>query len=211
MIRRSGLGAGTIGAAALWVLWVLWGGGGFAALARAPRSPVAVGGRVSLSGAGGAAGAVVWLDAPGLHAAPLKGAVMDQQNKRFIPHILVVTPGTRISFPNNDTVFHNVFAFFEAKRFDLGMYPRGATRTQIFDKAGVVSVLCNVHSQMSAFIVIIDSPYRARADDKGNFSLPKVPPGTYTAHVWHESGEIGTAPCVVGDGPPRPLLLKTAR
>src|SRR5579871_2944791 len=96
-----------------------------------------VSGQVLLAGRGAARLAVVSLQ--GDHKAePLAHAVMDQRDKTFIPHVLVVTRGTTVQFPNNDTVFHNVFATFEARRFDLGLYPRGATRTVRFDKPGLV-------------------------------------------------------------------------
>jgi len=154
--------------------------------------------------------AAVWLEAPGLHGEPLPHAVLDQRNKTFIPHVLVVTPGTKVEFPNNDTVFHNVFAEFEAKRFDLGMYPRGAKKVQQFDRAGVVSLLCNIHPTMSAFIVIADSPYRATTDKAGVFRLPDVPAGNYTVHVWHESGGTTKQSCVVGSAT-APLTLTLNR
>jgi plastocyanin len=196
----------------------LWGsaplpaaGAGRAVSARVRAVGMPVTGHIVLpNGAAAAAGAAIWLEAPGLHGAPLKRAVIDQRNKRFIPHILIVTPGTKIDFPNNDTVFHNVFAYFEAKRFDLGMYPRGATKSQIFPRAGVVSVLCNIHPDMSAFIVIVDSPYYAQADKSGNFRLEGIPPGEYTVRFWHESGVTGTQKCTVSSDA-RPLSLKLER
>jgi hypothetical protein len=121
----------------------------------------------------------------------------------------VITPGTTVQFPNNDTVFHNVFAYFEAKRFDLGMYPRGATRSVTFEKPGVVSVLCNVHPQMSAFIVIVDTPYYAAADRDGSFRIKGVPPGTYTLRAWHESGARLERTVTVGaDAAPLSLTLE---
>jgi plastocyanin len=149
---------------------------------------VAVTGRVTLpEGRGAGRWAAIWLQGSG-HGTPLRRASIDQRDKTFSPHVLVVTAGTTVQFPNNDTVFHNVFAYFEAKRFDLGMYPRGATRSVTFEKTGVVSVLCNVHPQMSAFIVIVDTPYYSVASSSGDFRIKGVPPGTYTLHAWHESG-----------------------
>jgi plastocyanin len=145
--------------------------------------------------------AAVWLQGSA-HAAPLRHAAIDQRDKTFLPHVLVVTTGTTVQFPNSDTVFHNVFAYFEAKRFDLGMYPRGATRSVTFEKPGVVSVLCNVHPQMSAFIVIVDTPYYTVAARNGDFHIKGVPPGTYTLHAWHESGASLTQQVSVGTGAP---------
>jgi plastocyanin len=121
-------------------------------------------------------------------AAPMAKAVVDQRDKMFQPHVSVVTRGTTVQFPNNDTVFHNVFAYFNAKKFDLGMYPRGATKRVTFDKPGLVALLCNVHSEMSAYIVVVDTPYYAITDKQGHFRIQNVAPGSYTLHAWHESG-----------------------
>lgn len=131
-------------------------------------------------------------------ATPLSKYIVDQRDKMFLPHISVVPTGTSVEFPNNDTVFHNVFAYFNAKKFDLGMYPRGKSKTERFDKAGVVALFCNVHSEMSAYIVVVDTPYYAIADKKGKFAVKNVPPGTYTMHTWHESGAVSEQKITVG-------------
>jgi len=157
------------------------------AVARAADAVLVTGRVVLPEGRGAGRWSVVWLQGSA-HAAPLRRAMIDQRDKTFVPHVLVITPGTTVQFPNNDTVFHNVFAYFEAKRFDLGMYPRGATRSVTFEKPGIVSVLCNVHPQMSAYIVVVYTPYYAVADRDGSFQIKGVPPGTYTLHTWHESG-----------------------
>ena len=133
------------------------------------------------------ADAVVWLEGPE-HAAP-GHAIVDQRHQMFSPHIQVIPVGSRVDFPNNDDVFHNVYAEFQAKRFDLGVYPRGKSKQVTFDKPGVVSVLCNVHSQMSAYIVVVDTPYFAKTDAKGRFKFANVANHPYSVHVWHESGK----------------------
>jgi plastocyanin len=154
--------------------------------------------------------AVVYLTGPTVHAAPLTNAVVDQHDKMFMPHVSVVTRGTTVRFPNDDTVFHNVFAYFQAKKFDLGMYPRGATKKVTFDKTGLVVMLCSVHSYMSAYILVVDTPYYAVADKEGRFRLPNVPPGIYTLHGWHESGAELTQTVTVGSQP-QALTLALAR
>jgi plastocyanin len=167
-----------------------------------------VAGQITLP-SGTARGAVVYLEG-GASSTPLAHAVVDQRDKMFLPHISVVTRGTTVRFPNDDTLFHNVFAYFQAKKFDLGMYPRGATKSVTFDKTGLVVLLCNVHSDMSAYIMVVDTPYYAVADGAGRFNLPNVPPGTYTLHAWHESGAQLTRPLTVG-AQSAPLALALAR
>ena len=119
---------------------------------------------------------------------PLDHAMIDQRWKQFEPHVLVVTKGTTVNFPNDDTVYHNVFAYYNAKRFDLGAYPRGTSKSQTFDKIGIVALLCNIHSNMSAYIVIVDTPYYAVTDKDGKFDIANVDSGDYTLTAWHESG-----------------------
>lgn len=150
-----------------------------------------VSGSVTLTGKRPASVAVVWLEGS-RKASPLPRAVVDQRQKAFLPHVSVITAGTIVQFPNNDSVFHNVFAYYDAKKFDLGMYPRGAKKSVTFDKPGVVALLCNVHSEMSAYIVVVDTPYFAVCDREGRFTLKDVPPGQYTVHAWHEGGETAT-------------------
>jgi plastocyanin len=142
--------------------------------------------------------AVVYLEG-GPKSTPLSHYVVDQKNREFIPHISVVTVGTTVDFPNNDTVFHNVFAEYQAKRFDLGMYPRGSVKKQKFDKPGLVAMMCSVHSEMGAFIMVVDTPYYTVADREGNFTLKDVKPGTYTLRVWHESGQVESKSITVTD------------
>lgn len=148
-----------------------------------------ISGDVHLSRGRPAGNSVVYLEGSE-KSKPLANAVVDQRERRFIPHISVVTVGTLIRFPNNDTVFHNVFAEFDAKKFDLGMYPRGTTKTQTFGKPGLVALFCSVHSEMSAYVMVVNTPYYTIADAKGHFAIANVPFGDYTLRAWHESGEI---------------------
>lgn len=128
---------------------------------------------------------VVWLDAPDARppATPPR-ASLDQRNLSFIPRVLVVRAGTVVDFPNNDRVFHNVFSFRDGKRFDLGLYPVGTRRRVAFDRPGLSRVFCNIHPNMAAYVVTVDSPYFARSDDAGAFTIAGVPVGTYTFHAW---------------------------
>jgi len=109
-----------------------------------------------------------------------------QKNKRFTPHILVVPVGAVVEFPNHDPFFHNVFSLFEGKRFDLGLYEAGATRTITFTKPGVSYIFCNIHPEMSAVIIVTKSPYYALSDTAGKVTISDVPAGRYQLNIWHE-------------------------
>lgn len=166
-----------------------------------------VSGKATLANKGAARQAVIYLEGH-RKSTPMTKVIIDQRDKVFIPHVTVVTVGTTVEFPNNDTVFHNVFAYFQAKKFDLGMYPRGASKCVTFDKPGLVALLCNVHSEMSAYIMVVDTPYFAVTDAQGNFRIRDVPPGTYTLRAWHESGaELKQTVTVKADGGPLNLVL----
>ncbi len=165
-------------------------------------------GTVAMPNKRAASSAVVFLEGAA-KAGPLGKAVVDQREKAFSPHVSVVTVGTTVEFPNNDTVFHNVFAYFDAKKFDLGMYPRGASKKVTFDKPGAVTVLCNVHSEMSAYILVVDTPYHSVTDKQGKFQLKNIPAGTYTLKAWHESGAVSSETLIVKDkNPDISLVLK---
>ena len=114
-------------------------------------------------------------------------AVLRQKNKSFEPRLLVVTRGSTVDFPNLDPWFHNVFSLFNGKKFDLGLYEAGSSRTVHFDRDGVSYIFCNIHPQMSAIVVVVPSRYFAVANKQGDFAILAVPPGRYTLHVWTEN------------------------
>lgn len=119
---------------------------------------------------------------------PEKHAVMDQLNLVFVPHVLPVLVGTTVDFVNSDSVLHNVFTPDKcALKFNLGSYAKGVVKSQLFDKVGCRAVmLCNVHPEMEAWIVTVETPYYAVTDKEGNFTIEDVPPGTYTLKTWHK-------------------------
>lgn len=168
---------------------------GCCALTGSWAQEVNVTGRVVLEGAASISPAnstVVWLsplgtDANGTPAVAPMHAVLQQKNKTFEPHLLVVTKGSTVDFPNRDPWFHNVFSLFNGKRFDLGLYEAGSTRTVHFDREGVSYIFCNIHPEMSAVVVVLSSPYFAIPNKQGEFSISAVPPGRYTLHVWNEN------------------------
>jgi plastocyanin len=175
-------------------------------------------------------GVVVWLtplSESGSENAllPARRAVLLQKNKTFEPHLLVIPVGSEVDFPNKDPFFHNVFSLFDGKRFDLGLYESGTTRSIRFDRAGVSFLFCNIHSEMSAVIVTLDTPYFSISDRTGQVTIPNVPPGRYALHTWREgtsttalknlmksilvsSGSASFGKLVMPDNAPLPLTHK---
>ncbi len=150
-----------------------------------------VSGRVSLSNGKPASEAIVTLTGAG-KSHPLPKAMVDQRDRTFIPHVSVVTVGTRVDFPNNDTVFHNVFTEFHSSKFDLGMYAKGTSQHQTFNRPGLAVIMCSVHPDMGAYIMVVDTPYFAVTDRSGRYVIKNVPAGKYKVDVWHESGAKAT-------------------
>lgn len=154
----------------------------------ASGSLIDVPGRVIVAGKP-ASDVVVWLEGSASLAAPSSGRiVLDQRNLQFAPRVLAVRTGTTVEFPNNDRVFHNVFSFRDGKKFDLGIYPIGSVKHVHFDKPGISRLFCNIHPQMAAYVIAVDSPYFAVSDTDGMFNLPRVTGGTYTYHAWRAGG-----------------------
>ena len=134
-------------------------------------------------------GVVVWLEPVSGAAAIPAGArhtEMVQKDKTFRPHVLPITVGTVVDFPNYDLIFHNAFSNYNGQIFDIGLYPPGSTRSIAFRREGVVRVFCNIHPTMSAVIVVLKSPYFAVSNKSGLLQISGVPPGSYRMHVFHE-------------------------
>lgn len=153
---------------------------------------VALHGDARTSKAHGTGNVVVWL-------TPTEGTVIPasdqgsspprlvQKDKSFQPHVLVVRVGSLVEFPNRDP-FHNVFSLFEGKRFDLGLYEAGSTRKVLFDKPGISYIFCNIHEEMSAVVIAVNTPYYSISDRRGQIVIPRVTPGRYVFRVWYEGG-----------------------
>jgi plastocyanin len=129
---------------------------------------------------------VIYLkDAPKTAVAPMRAEIR-QRNENFVPRVVAVTVGSVVDFPNDDPIYHNVFSLSRVKTFDLGRYPKGKSRGERFDKPGVVKVFCQIHSHMSATVMVFDNPWFAIPDEQGVFDLSAVPPGTHQVNAWHE-------------------------
>jgi plastocyanin len=135
------------------------------------------------------ADAVVSLEPVGAHAAtrPLQGVQIAQHDLQFDPQVTVIPVGTPVLFPNNDTVRHHVYSFSPAKTFQIKLYSGVPHAPIVFDKPGVAVLGCNIHDQMVAWVVVVDTPYYARSAAGGRLRIDGVPPGGYQMKVWHSS------------------------
>ena len=128
---------------------------------------------------------VVSLEAPGLKFTPPAEPVrIDQKGFRFLPHVVAIVAGASVRFLNNDPEPHNVYS--PEGRYNLGTWPPGETRDHAFPRSGVYSQLCNVHPDMLAYVVVLDTPFFAVTDASGQFRIPGVPAGNYHLVVWSE-------------------------
>jgi plastocyanin len=139
--------------------------------------------------------AVVFLDSVQASKVvrPMAQVDMAQQNKRFVPDVLLVTRGTPVAFPNRDTVRHHVYSFSPTKRFELKLYVGTPAQPVVFGQPGVAVLGCNIHDQMIAWVVVVDTPYRAQADADGRVVLDNVPPDAYQLRLWHQRLPVGAA------------------
>lgn len=135
--------------------------------------------------------AVLWLQPlPGTRTLPFTPSgdyMLLQKNRSFRPHLMVIPVGSVVKFPNADPFFHNVFSLYEGKRFNLGLYEAGASKSVFFSREGVSYIFCNIHPEMSTVVLTLSTPLYAIADANNSFALRGVPPGDYVLHLWIES------------------------
>ena len=146
--------------------------------------------------------AVVYLETAPSRAFPdiePQRATLDQRNETFVPHVLAITVGTTVDFPNSDHTYHNVFSLSSTRRFDLGRYAAGRSRSVRFDRPGIVRVFCEIHSHMSAFILVFNHRYFSVTGPDGRYQIARVPAGRYTLVAWNEGSVRETRPIVVAD------------
>ena len=132
--------------------------------------------------------------------AETQHASMDQKNETFIPHVLAITAGTTVDFPNSDKTYHNVFSISKARSFDLGRYAAGRSKAVRFDRPGIVRVFCEIHSHMSAFILVFGHPFFTMTDIDGRYRLDNIPPGIYSVVAWNEGTSSDPALVTVPNG-----------
>ena len=163
-------------------------------------------GKVTAQGMRSAENVAVYVDAiPGkAFAPPSQHADVDQKQMKFVPHVLVVLKGTTVDFLNSDHVGHNVFwpSIDRNKKLgqNLGTWPHGEKKSFTFNNLGAAPLLCNVHPEMSGYVVVVPTPYFAVANKEGEFEIKDVPPGHYTLKTWSEEGKPTTQPVEVTSG-----------
>jgi plastocyanin len=127
-------------------------------------------------------------------------AIMDQRNQTFVPHVLAITAGTVVDFPNSDHFYHDVFSLSKVARFDLGRYPAGQSKSIRFDRPGIVRVFCDIHSHMNAFILVFGHPFFGATDAAGRYRIDHIPGGTYNVVAWNEGTQSDPQSITVVDG-----------
>lgn len=142
------------------------------------------------------AGAVVFLESREAReqVKPLAGTEIAQADRQFQPAVSVVTVGTAVNFPNRDTVRHHVYSFSPAKRFEIKLYVGTPTQPVVFDQPGIAVLGCNIHDQMAAWVLIVDTPWYGRTGADGRFARADVPPGSYRLRTWHANLPVGATP-----------------
>ena len=167
-------------------------------------------GTVTARGLRTSADIVVSLQAPGLKLTPpAKPVEMDQKGMLFVPHVLAVVGGTTVKFLNSDPVGHNVFS--PEGKYNLGTWPQGDTKEYRYDKPGVYTQLCRVHTEMEAYVVVLDTPYFATTNKTGAFEIKNVPPGKYTLVAWSEKLKAVKQPITVEAGKPATVSFTLSR
>jgi plastocyanin len=161
-------------------------------------------------------GAVVTLTAEAPQRAPAAAidAVMDQVDRTFVPDVLVIPVGSRVTFPNSDSISHQVYSFSPVRKFQLPLYRGKPYPPVVFDQAGVATLGCNIHDEMRAYVVVTDGQYYGRSDARGGWRASDVAPGEYTLRVWHprsrEPNGISERRVRVAEAAPQPIVVRAA-
>jgi plastocyanin len=169
-------------------------------------------GKVEVFRARRSADVVVYLvDVPGTFMPLSNHLRMDQKSLMFIPHVLPVVAGSTVDFANNDNVLHNIFSPSKTKNFNLGTYGKDIIKQETFDKEGDVVLLCNVHAEMSAYVIVLSNPFFSKTGNDGKFTIAGIPPGQYTLKTWHEKKRPYEQKVVVEAGKTTEINIKLRR
>jgi plastocyanin len=141
--------------------------------------------------------AVYLTDGPNNGVPRVKEAQVDQKNRQFVPRISVVQIGTEVTFPNRDTIRHSVYSFSRPKTFQLKLFAGKTPDPILFDKLGIVDIGCNIHDEMAAWILVVDTPLFGKADNTGHFVFRHLKPGTYQLYAWYPGLHAASAPRTV--------------
>jgi len=133
-------------------------------------------------------------------SSPTESAWLAQRGQQFEPLVIGISVGNTVGFPNEDAVFHNVFSYSKTNKFDLGYYGKGKSKSVRFNKPGLVQVFCDIHSNMQAYIYVVDTPYVAQPDADGMYSIGGIPPGEYTLKTWHPTRGTQSRTVEIGNG-----------
>jgi plastocyanin len=197
-------------ASALWVLGLCALAGTQAAELRGHVTLDSAGGNTALLDVGDTV-VIFKPDAPA-RAHPLSGDLtMTMHGKSFIPHVLPVTVGTTVRFPNGDPILHNVFSTSKPNDFDMGLYGHGDGKSRTFAQEGLVRVYCNVHHEMFAYILVLDTPYFTRVQEDGSFELRNLPAGPGQLIIWHPRTQLWQQPLAALSAAPLDLKLTVVR
>lgn len=131
---------------------------------------------------------------------PTESAWLTQRGQRFEPGVIGISVGGTVGFPNEDAIFHNVFSYSKTNKFDLGYYGKGKSKSVRFNKPGLVQVFCDIHSNMAAYIYVVDTPYVTQPDSDGAYRITDIPPGRYTLNTWHPTRGSQTRTVEIGNG-----------
>jgi plastocyanin len=173
---------------------------------------LAKGGKGPARGADVRQAVVYWEPAGGAAARPSEAPLlMKTRQKQFSPRMLVVPRGSRVRFPNEDPILHNVFSASPGNAFDLGLYGKGTGKEQRFGEAGVVRVFCNVHHDMVAYVLVVDTPHVTSPGKDGSFVLSGLPKGPGRLTVWHEQADPWTADLQLPQGKPVSVGVEVVR
>lgn len=200
------------GAAEILLLLLLFAAPAGAEEIRGTVQLLAKGGKGPARGADVAQAVVYWEPAGGARVRPADAPlVMSTRKKQFTPRLLTVPRGSKVRFPNQDPILHNVFSVSPGNAFDLGLYRTGAGKEQTFDQSGVVRVFCNVHHDMVAYLLVLDTPHFASPRPDGSFILSGLPKGEGRLTVWHEQAEPWTADLQLPAGKPVAARVEVVR